>query len=212
MSCQSLQFILTTYSPACQEKITTYIHALTLSSLCVCARTVCVYFHCLPQIIVHPSPHPAIQGVREAMVQSRTMSASMVRWSRLSVWGPSVSHLLSVWPADRDWWCNHATLGSTLQRDLSVSSALANGCFAVIHHCNGLGEMWVIGWRHEHIYACVHMCSYKHVSMKFLPRMVKSGQHTFTSPPPHTLYYDHTLKRLLQDSEMALYASDFDGL
>lgn len=132
--------------------ICTRLHTHTAASLC--AHTVCVYFHCHPQLIALPSPHPAIQGGRKAMVQSRTMAACAVQWSRLSVWGLSLSHLLPVWPADRDWWCNRATSGSTLRCDLSVSSALANGCSAVICHRMGQREMWMIRRRHESIYAC----------------------------------------------------------
>ena len=110
--------------------------SLTDTHTFLCLYTVRVYLHCHPQLIACASPHPATQRGRKAMVQSRTMAASTVQWSRLSVWGPSVSHLLSIWPANRDWWCSRATLGSTLQCDLFVSSALGNDCSAVIHHHN----------------------------------------------------------------------------
>lgn len=60
-------------------------HACLHTLVLVCAHTVYVYFHCHPQLMAHPSPHPATQGGRKAMVQSRPMAASMVWWSRLSV-------------------------------------------------------------------------------------------------------------------------------
>lgn len=102
------------------------------------------------------------------------MVASMVWRSRLSVWGPSMSHLFSIWPANRDWWCNHTTWGSTLQHDLSVSGTLANGCCAVVHHSNGLGDV------NDRAEAWAYLCMYAHAdaphrykrnTMKFQQRM-----------------------------------------
>lgn len=102
------------------------------------------------------------------------MVASMVWRSRLSVWGPSMSHLFSIWPANRDWWCNHTTWGSTLQHDLPVSGTLANGCCAVVHHSNGLGDVndWAEAWAYWCMYAHADAPHrYKHNTMKFQQRM-----------------------------------------
>lgn len=59
-------------------------HTHTPTHVCSCVSI----FTCHPHLMAHPSLHWANQGGRKSMVHSRTMAASMVQWSRLSVWGP----------------------------------------------------------------------------------------------------------------------------
>lgn len=115
------------------------------------------------------------------------MVASMVWRSRLSVWGPSMSHLFSIWPANRDWWCNHTTWGSTLQHDLPVSGTLANGCCAVVHHSNGLGDV------NDRAEAWAYLCMYAHADA---PHRYKRNTMKFQQRINHFRVFTYSLLQL----------------
>lgn len=185
MSWQSFQFILTTYSPACQKKIT--VHACSQTFFCVCSYCMCLFS--LPHIAKNPLLPTPSYSRRERK-----------QWSRAEQWLPpwcgGVVYLFEAracptcFPSDPPTVTDGATTprgGSTLQHDLSVSGTLANGCCAVVHHSNGLGDV------NDRAEAWAYLCMYAHADA---PRRYKCDTVKFQQRMNHFRVFTYSLLQL----------------
>lgn len=108
----------------------------------------------------HTSQQPATQEEMEPVVQSRTMVASEMHHSRLSVGGPRETHLLPTQPADRDRWGDrgccpcHVWGLSLLQRD-PYTPRLSEGLL--------MSRRVMRNRALEHFEACFSACIHMHI-------------------------------------------------
>lgn len=171
MSWQSFQFILTTYSPACQKKIT--VHTCSQTFFCVCSYCMCLFS--LPHIAKSPLLPTPSYSRRERK-----------QWSRAEQWLPpwcgGVVYLFEArvcptcFPSDPPTVTDSATTPRGGLHYSMTSLCQAHLLMAaVLSFITAMAwEMWMIGQRREHIDACTHMQTH-HTAINTTPWNSSNG-------------------------------------